>query len=260
MALFPAVVVKTARERVDGDHYLIKLAADGQRWWEPTCNVYDIVVPESAAANADGSVPRSVPPMCDGVHRSHFVETANDEFDRRRECAITEKARLDQDATRIADKRCVRLGSAAGTPGVVGLLSHASGAVGTPLQHYHLCSSLDGHAADDTFRALGCIRNFGVPRRKGAGMDHKPNRCQPCQLLRERVGAQMKRVVDQKRFEADVNAAASPADKVERDTARNTLLSSSQLEDKMKRQAAANKKLQRQLQHARKCAFDLVGR
>ena len=85
MALFPAVVVKSARERVDGDHYLIKLAADGQRWWERTCNVYDIVVPESAAANADGSGPRSVPPMCDGVHRSHFVETANDEFDRRRE-------------------------------------------------------------------------------------------------------------------------------------------------------------------------------
>ncbi len=97
--------------------------------------MYDIVVPESAAAaNADGFVPRSVPPMCDGVHRSHFVwrppttsSIANDEFDRRRECAITEKgaitekARLDQDATRFADERCVRLGSAVGTPGVVGL-------------------------------------------------------------------------------------------------------------------------------------------
>ena len=29
MVLFPAVVVKTARDRIDGDHCLIKLAADG---------------------------------------------------------------------------------------------------------------------------------------------------------------------------------------------------------------------------------------
>ena len=64
MALFKAKVVKTAGDRVDDDQHQIKLDEDGTAWWEPTMNVYDIVVPPCTATG----------PPCDGIRRMHFVE------------------------------------------------------------------------------------------------------------------------------------------------------------------------------------------
>ena len=141
----------TAADRLD-DLDQIKLTAEGQgAWWERPCNVYDILVPPpppaaaavvasdggaavpgtasdgggAAAAGGDGGVAQKPKPvlLCDGFQRTHAPLSSRDEFDRRRELAMTEKARLDQDAVCIADERCVRLG-AVGTPGVIGLVSH----------------------------------------------------------------------------------------------------------------------------------------
>ena len=139
MALFEAKVVQTAGSRVDGDRHTIKLDGDdgGGAWWEPTMNLYDIVVPPRTDAVAG--------PPCDGIRRIHLVEGSRDEFDRRCEAARLEVGRLGQDATRIADDRRVCLGSPAGTAGVVGLLSHG---VPPAQQHYQL-RSLDSRPAND---------------------------------------------------------------------------------------------------------------
>ena len=186
MGLFEAVVVKTAADRLDDDLDQIKLTAEGQgAWWERTCNVYDILVappppPAAAVVASDGGA--ALPPMpgaasdgggaaaagenggaaqkpkpvvlCDGFQRTHAPLTSRDQFDRRVELAMGEKARLDQDAACIADERCVRLG-AVGTPGVIGLLSHRAGGARSPLVHYQLRSP-DGRPANDRFHALSC--------------------------------------------------------------------------------------------------------
>ena len=258
MALFGAKVVKTARDRPFGDPNQIKLAVDGQQpWWEPTCNVYDVVAPPPAAAavvargntvlRGDAAPPPPPPPplrMCGGIQRSHFPLASREEFDRRREYAIAKKGELDQDASRLPDEqRCVHLGSPVGTPGVVGLLSHNIAGPRTPLQHYHLWS-LDGRAINDRFHALCCGLEVALPQRtKREGIlesqAEKWYRCRPCQALWEIMSHQIRTAASNARQVALEAAALSDDAAYELGTIRDSLRSSSALEDKMKRQAAA---------------------
>ena len=144
----------------------------------------------------------------------------------------------------------VGLGGPVGTAGVAGLLSYGA----PPAQQHYQLWSLDGHPANDAFHALGCGRDAAT-KQKTPASGVSVNRTPQCKMLWSIVRQQIKTAASSARGAAAV-AAVRPSDAV--DTTRNTLLSSMEVEDKLKHLTQALRKSAHDLAYARVRNLDLL--
>ena len=165
MACFEGVVVSDGSERVDApnvDQLQLRcaMAEEGGQdevWWEPTCNVYEIISGPSSTATA---------PACEGVRRWHIKSPcAQAAFLHKVEQAKDERAWLDADAGKVLSPRGIFLG-----PHIQGILSYSTGQpgrggdfTGVPLRHYLLLSSADRRPCNSGFHDMRCTSGSASP-------------------------------------------------------------------------------------------------
>ena len=147
-------------------------------WWEPTCNVYEIISGPSSTATALA---------CEGVRRWHIKSPcAQAAFLHKVEQAKDERAWLDADAGKVLSPRGIFLG-----PHIQGILSYSTGQpgrggdfTGVPLRHYLLLSSADRRPCNSGFHDMRCTSDSTTaPRRKPQKEGNSPIRCDYCQRL-----------------------------------------------------------------------------
>ena len=246
MACFEGVVVSDGSERVDVpnvDELQLRcaMAEEGGQdkvWWEPTCNVYEIISGPSSTATALA---------CEGVRRWHIKSPcAQAAFLHKVEQAKDERAWLDADAGKVLSPRGIFLG-----PHIQGILSYSTGQpgrsgdfTGVPLRHYLLLSSADRRPCNSGFHDMRCTSDSTTaPRRKPQKEGNSPIRCDYCQRLYDVIRPHMN----------DMTRSASAATTTAFGHQRNDVLTRRQQLEKLLAIAAEKKKLQAHVRYLKAC-------